>query len=166
MLNNQSLRPFPSFLFLDKSTGPYLPFVALTLWHLVLLCKDTNSSVPPMSIDNFTNDDGGVNFYTWLKTLTKFNFIMRTIGPAAHCLNYIYHRVSNISVPDQFCLVLCKLRHHTTNFEHFQDYLEFLKKNPNYLIYFLYGFYLWVSNGRKLTFGHQSILLSTTVHQI
>ncbi|XP_062610837.1 uncharacterized protein LOC134272644 [Saccostrea cucullata] len=72
---------------------------------------------PPMSIENFTNDDAGVNFYTGLETLTKFYFVLRTLGPAAHCLNYIYHKVSNISVPDQFFLVLCKLRRHTTNFE-------------------------------------------------
>ena len=70
-----------------------------------------------MSINNFTNDDAGVNFYTGLETLTKFYFVLRTLGPAAHCLNYIYHRVSNISVPHQFFLVLCKLRRHTTNFE-------------------------------------------------
>ena len=31
MLKNHSLRPSQSFSFLDKSTGPYLPFVALAL---------------------------------------------------------------------------------------------------------------------------------------
>ena len=68
---------------------------------------------PLMSIDNFTN----WTLHTGLETLTNFYFLLRSQGPAAHCLNYIYHRVSNISVPDQFFLVLCKLRHHTTNFE-------------------------------------------------
>ncbi|XP_061196585.1 uncharacterized protein LOC133204857 [Saccostrea echinata] len=72
---------------------------------------------PPMSIDNFTNDDAGVHFYTGLETLRKFYFVLRTLGPAAYYLNYVYHQVSNISVPDQFFLVLCKLRRHTTNFE-------------------------------------------------
>ena len=31
LLNNHSLRPSQSFSFLDKSTGPYLPFVVLAL---------------------------------------------------------------------------------------------------------------------------------------
>ena len=70
--------------------------------HSVLICKNTYSSVSPMRIDNFTIDDAGVNFYTGLETLTTFYFVLRTLGPAAHCLNYIYRRVSNIGVPDQF----------------------------------------------------------------
>ena len=97
---------------------------------------------PPMSINNFTNDDAGVNFYTGLETLTKFYFVLRTLGPAAHCLNYIYHRVSNISVPDQFFLVLCKLRRHTTNFELSRLFGVSEKTVSNIYYIFLHGFYL------------------------
>ena len=68
-----------------------------------------------MSINNFHKDDTGVNFYTGLETITKCFFVFSTLGPAAYCLNYVYHKVTNISVPDQFFLVLIKLRR--TNFE-------------------------------------------------
>ena len=61
----------------------------------------------PKSINNLTNDDAGVNFYTGLETHTFFYFVWGTLGPAAHCLNNIYHRVSKFSVPDQFFLVFC-----------------------------------------------------------
>ena len=47
----------------------------------------------------------------------KFKFVLNTLGPAAYCLNYIYHNVGNISVENQFFLVLMKLRRATTNFE-------------------------------------------------
>ena len=104
---------------------PVLPKFSLTkfkslfrnLTFSFIMYRHKLLSTPPMSINNFTNDDAGVNFYTGLETLTKFYFVLRTLGPAAHCLNYIYHKVSNISIPDQFFLVLCKLRRHTTNFE-------------------------------------------------
>ncbi|XP_062578650.1 uncharacterized protein LOC134240580 [Saccostrea cucullata] len=72
---------------------------------------------PPMCIDNFEKDDAGIHFYTGLETISKFYFVLRTLGPAAYCLNYVYHQVTNISVPDQFFLVLIKLRRHRTNFE-------------------------------------------------
>ena len=47
----------------------------------------------------------------------KFKFVLNTLGPAAYRLNYIYHNVGNISVENQFFLVLMKLRRATTNFE-------------------------------------------------
>ena len=119
-----------------------------------------------MSIDKFTNDDAGVNFYTGLETLTTFYFVLRTLGPAAHCLNYIYRRVSNIGGPDQFFLVFCKLRRHITNFERSRLFGVSEKTVSKMYYIFLHGFDLRVSNGRKLKYGHQSSLLSTTVHQI
>lgn len=70
-----------------------------------------------MCIDNFEKDDAGIHFYTGLETYIKFYMVLRTLGPAAYCLNYIYHKVTNISVPDQFFLVLIKLRRHRTNFD-------------------------------------------------
>ena len=90
----------------------------------------------PKSINNFTNDDAGVNFYTGLETLTTFYFVLRTLGPAAHCLNYIYRRVSNIGVPDRFFLVFCKLRRHITNFERSRLFGVSEKKYLICIIYF------------------------------
>jgi hypothetical protein len=72
---------------------------------------------PAYSIHNFENDEAAVHFYTGLETYMKFFFILNTLGPAAFCLKYVYHTVVNVSVPDQFFIVLIKLRRHTTNFE-------------------------------------------------
>ena len=72
---------------------------------------------PAMCIDNFEKDDAGIHFYTGFETISKFYFVLTTLGPAAYSLNHIYHQVTNISVPDQFFLVLMKLRRHRTNFE-------------------------------------------------
>lgn len=58
-------------------------------------------TLPPMCIDNFEKDDAGIHFYTGLETYVKFYMVLRTLGPAAYCLNYIYHKVTNISVSDQ-----------------------------------------------------------------
>ena len=69
------------------------------------------------SIHNFEKDPAAVHFYTGLETYMKFYLVLHTLGPAAFQLNYVYHSVSNISVPDQLFLVLMKLRRHTTNFE-------------------------------------------------
>lgn len=72
---------------------------------------------PMMSIENFHGDDAGVHFYTGIESVEKCFLILNTLGPAAYCLNYVYKRVTHISVPNQFFLVLMKLRRHTTNFE-------------------------------------------------
>lgn len=76
--------------------------------------KTQTSILPPMCIDNFEKDDAAIHFYTGLETCVKFYMVLRTLGPAAYCLNYIYHKVTNISVPDQFFLVFIKLRRHRT----------------------------------------------------
>lgn len=69
------------------------------------------------SAENFSNETAGLHFYTGVENIEKFFFILYTLGPSAFCLQYIFHNVVNISVPDQFFLVLMKLRRHTTNFE-------------------------------------------------
>ena len=58
-----------------------------------------------------------MHFYTGLENLTKFYFVLNTLGPAAFCLNYVYHNVVSIDAPNQFLMVLMKLRRHRTNFE-------------------------------------------------
>lgn len=72
---------------------------------------------PVFSVFNFQNDSAGIHFYTGLENYVKFCFVLNTLGPAAFCLNYVYHTVVNVHVLDQFFIVLMKLRRHTTNFE-------------------------------------------------
>ena len=79
-------------------------------------CMQT-PKVAAYSIHNFENDSAAVHFYTGLETYMKFFLVLNTLGPAAFQLNYVYHSVSNVTVPDQLFLVLMKLRRHTTNFE-------------------------------------------------
>ena len=74
-------------------------------------------SKPKFDIDDFISDDAGIHFYTGLENYMKFKFVLSTLGPAAYCLNYVYHNVCNISVENQFFLVVIKLRRGTTNFE-------------------------------------------------
>ena len=84
----------------------------------ILSSTQTQTPKQPMfSIENFVDDDAGVHFYTGLENYIKFNFVLSTLGHAAYCLNYAYINVTNVSVPDQFFMVLIKLRRHTTNFE-------------------------------------------------
>ena len=73
--------------------------------------------LPMFSVDNFVKDDKAIHFYTGLESYLKFMFVLNTLGPAAYCLNYIYHSVENISVPNQLFMTLMKLRRYTTNFE-------------------------------------------------
>ena len=73
--------------------------------------------LPPFCIHNFEHDSAAVHFYTGLEDYLNFFFVLNTLGPAAYCLNYIYHSVVSISVPNQFFIVLMKLRRHTTSFE-------------------------------------------------
>ncbi|XP_052788486.1 uncharacterized protein LOC128223234 [Mya arenaria] len=72
---------------------------------------------PAFSIYNFEHDSAAVHFYTGLENYLKFMFVLSTLGPAAYHLNYIYHSVISVTVPDQFLIVLMKLRRHTTSFE-------------------------------------------------
>lgn len=72
---------------------------------------------PLYSIENFNNDDKAIHFYTGLESYSKFMFVLSTLGPAAYFLNYIYHSVENLSVPNQLFMTLIKLRRYTTNFE-------------------------------------------------
>lgn len=41
-------------------------------------------SYPMFSIDNFIHDDAGINFYTGLENHDRFQFVLRTLGPAAY----------------------------------------------------------------------------------
>lgn len=72
---------------------------------------------PLYRLDNFRSNDKAIHFYTGLESYVKLLFVLSTLGPAAYCLDYIYHNVVTISVPDQFFITLIKLRRYTTNYE-------------------------------------------------
>jgi hypothetical protein len=42
------------------------------------------------TIEDFRNDPQGVHYYTGLEDISKFYFVLQTLGPAAYCLTYIY----------------------------------------------------------------------------
>ncbi|XP_061190649.1 uncharacterized protein LOC133198614 [Saccostrea echinata] len=82
--------------------------------------KATQTQNKPMfDVENFVNDNVGMHFYTGLETYCKFLFVLRTLGPSAYCLKYIFFQVDNqtISVENQFFMTLMKLRRYLTNFE-------------------------------------------------
>lgn len=80
-------------------------------------CASQTVAKPMFDIDNFVNDNEGILFYTGLESYVKFMFVLNTLGPAAYNLNYLYHHVISISVPNQFFITLLKLRRNMTHFE-------------------------------------------------
>ena len=78
------------------------------------------TQTPPIamfSVENFSNDDTAMHFYTGLESYAKFLFVLRTLGAAAYNLRYIYFQVDSVSVENQLFMTLMKLRRYTTNFE-------------------------------------------------
>ena len=72
---------------------------------------------PPFSVMNFIGDPAGMHHYTGLTNYANFKFVLQTLGPAVHSLNYFYGITPAIDIEEQFFLTLIKLRRHTTNFE-------------------------------------------------
>lgn len=56
-------------------------------------------------------------FYTGLKDYETFQFVLCTLGSAAHSLNYFHNQTPPLTVDEQFFLTLIKLRQHKTDFE-------------------------------------------------
>ncbi|XP_061187005.1 uncharacterized protein LOC133195157 [Saccostrea echinata] len=80
-------------------------------------CTTQTEKCPMFNIEYFSNDNPGIHLYTGLEDITKFYFVLYTLGRVAFCLNYLYHQVISLDVPNQFFMVLIKLRRNTTNFE-------------------------------------------------
>ena len=72
---------------------------------------------PMFSLQNFRHNDKALHFYTGLESYSRVMFVFSTLGPAAYCLNYIYHKIVKVPVEDQFFITLIKLRRYTTNYE-------------------------------------------------
>ena len=73
----------------------------------------------PFDITKFMFDDEAIRYYTGLENYSKVMFVLATLGHAAYNLSYYYyaHTCENLSVPNQFFLVLIKLRVHMPNFQ-------------------------------------------------
>ena len=73
--------------------------------------------IPLFSLRIFIGDNDAIHYYTDLETYETLLFVLSTLGPEVHVLNYMYGTISQTEVVDQFFLVLMKLRRYTTNFE-------------------------------------------------
>ena len=62
-------------------------------------------------------DNASLKFYTGLENFDKFEYVLRSLGPAVYQLNYFHHVQPNLSIEDQYFCVLIKLRQHKTNFQ-------------------------------------------------
>ena len=79
---------------------------------------DTQTPVwPTFSAENFREDAKSLNHYTGLENYAKFQFVLQTLGGAAYHLKYFYSQVEQVTVEDQFFIVLMRLRKHETYFE-------------------------------------------------
>lgn len=79
---------------------------------------DTQTPVwADFSLDKFRHDPESIRSYTGLEDYKKVIFVLQTLGEAAYHLNYFYTQVEQISVEDQFFMVLIKMRQKKTNFE-------------------------------------------------
>lgn len=71
----------------------------------------------PFDIVKFMFDDDAIHYYTGLENYSKLMYVLSTLGQTAYYLSYYAHRCENLSVPNQFFLVLIKLRVHVPNFQ-------------------------------------------------
>ncbi len=93
--------------------------------HSLIITKSSDQPKPSpkpiqqqlFTITDFINDRKAIIYYTGLENYDKFQFVLNSLGPASYCLNYMYGPIHQLSVPDQFFLVLMKLRRHKGNFE-------------------------------------------------
>jgi len=66
--------------------------------------------IPLFSLRMFIGDNDAIHYYTDLETYEMVLFVLSTLGPEVHVLNYMYGIISQTEVVDQFFLVLMKLR--------------------------------------------------------
>ena len=61
---------------------------------------------PLYDVEKYVDDHKFIHFYTGLDSYFKMMFVLTTLGPAAYSLNYLYHTVEKLSVPNQFFMTL------------------------------------------------------------
>ena len=72
---------------------------------------------PFYTVEHFRNNPRSLHFHTGLESFNKFNFVLSTLLPAAYHLKYFHGQIDYPDVPDQFLLVLMKLRQNKTILE-------------------------------------------------
>ena len=72
---------------------------------------------PMYTVDYFKNNSKSLHFHTGLECYEKFKLVLSTLLPAAYHLKYFHGPIHYPEVPEQFLLVLMKLRQRKTNFE-------------------------------------------------
>jgi hypothetical protein len=72
---------------------------------------------PVMKINEFVEDSRGLMYYTGCESLARFYSILKSLGPAAHCLTYWDNAKPDLCIEDQFLLTLMKLRTYQPNYE-------------------------------------------------
>lgn len=70
-----------------------------------------------VSATKIADNDDLLHFYTGLETYEKFSFVLYTLGPAQHHLEYYKNIKPRLCIEDQFLLTLMRLRRNYTNFE-------------------------------------------------
>lgn len=75
------------------------------------------TNFPRYSIEQFQNNPEGILHFTGLETYEKFMTVLCSLGPGAYHLKYERKHVGNISVENQFFLVLWKLRRNASDYE-------------------------------------------------
>ena len=58
--------------------------------------------IPLFSLRMFIGDNDAIHYYTGLETYETLLFVLSTLGPEAHVLNYTYETISQTEVVDQF----------------------------------------------------------------
>ena len=79
--------------------------------------SETGTDSIKISFRMFIGDNEVIHYYTGLETYDALLFVLSTLGPELHVLNYMNGTISQTEVVDQFFLVLMKLRRYTTHFE-------------------------------------------------
>ena len=77
----------------------------------------TSSSSNLLSVDRFISDDTAFHFYTGLHNYDIFRCVLRSLGPAAYQLQYLYGRNPTLDIQNLLFLTLIKCRLYKTNFE-------------------------------------------------
>nr|XP_021196799.2 uncharacterized protein LOC110380962 isoform X1 [Helicoverpa armigera] len=80
-------------------------------------CTQTSNSLRLFSAKDLVTDDESVYFYTGLDTYAQFTLLLSTLVPMACDIKYRSSDLCNLSIEDQFLILLIKLRRSKPDFE-------------------------------------------------
>lgn len=83
----------------------------------ISVTTQTSTGLALFSSHLMLTDDESVYFYTGLETAEKFRMVLSTLMPMAQNLKYRWGNILNLSIEDQFLLLLIKLRRVKPDFE-------------------------------------------------